>query len=302
MKMSMARRDGAAGSAAERMHLVLRDFLKLVTAAVLCGLAVSFAAAGVALLLSSTAEARSGSVGETGDRDAVPGVLVVGAGCDGIELAAMERDWYVRIAAKTIEVRVMQTWVLPNDTEGVAVFQVRLPRGGRLMALSAQTPTGDWAGQKIRADTYARMSPATYLDLTRRKLLVRFSPDGEITTSPLTGLSANDIVVVQYTYLVRIDSTTPPDRLELPLEPANATGPVSLPQADADDPAAPMRAAGVKASVWVEWDDRKPTRMLRMPHDASLEHDASPARAVAGLSWTAVALKPGEKFRLAWRI
>ena len=45
-------------AATRRMDIVAWDFLKMLGAAILCGLAVSIAVAGIALLLTSSAEAR----------------------------------------------------------------------------------------------------------------------------------------------------------------------------------------------------------------------------------------------------
>ncbi len=301
MRMFWARRKASPQAAVDRMHFVVWDFLKMFTAAVLCGLAVSIAAAGLTLLLTPAAEAATIDVKSTDDDankpDAAPGMLILGDGCDGITLEAMERDWYVRIDGKTIEVRVMQTWLLPEEVDGAAVFQVLLPRNAALKKLSAQTAGREWAGRMISQPAYEKLSATEYRRLTRNQLLVVQSPEAEITSSPIIGLQAGDAVIVQYTYVINSRTSTGIDSLELPLQSPDTGSALDNSPTDGIHTIAPTRRPATPGSVWVEWAGQKPARLLSAPGESDIERIAGK---IAGLSWASPALQPGERLRLSW--
>ena len=262
------------------------DVVKMLGTAVLCGLAFSIAAAGLTLLLSANADAGEMRGADGDNTHGAPGTLQIGAGCDGTLRDALERDWVVRIDSGSVEVRVMQTWLMPSEFAGAAVFQVRLPQGAHLKTLAAETQNREWQGRKITAAAFAKLSPSAYLDWTRNQLLVTTSADGSVSTSPIINLQPDETLVVQYTYLMKLDADKTNGRLQLALHP--------LDNSTADRRTAPEHSRG---SVWVEWGRQKPAHMIEFPHDAALERENN---VIAGLSWASPALQPGEKFRLAW--
>lgn len=304
MNRIWARKKASPQPAVDRMQFVIVDFLKMFTAAVLCGLLVSIAAAGVTMLLSRTAEAHVQPSTEPDYRRldqpirATPGVLIFGLGCDRLPLEALERDWHVRIDARNIEVRVMQTWIIPFGVEGAGVFQVQLPDGARLMSLSAQAADRQWKGQTISEPAFARLSPARYLRLSRNRLLAAISPGGRVTTSPITGLQAGHAVVVQYTYAMQTDSGEAVMSLTLPLQPDDDPGAIAYLPFEEDSAIAISRRPVTQGSVWVEWVGRKPASVLNIPDGAGLERTAD---LIDGLTWESPALQPGDMFRLAWQ-
>lgn len=302
MNRIWARKKASPQPAVDRMQFVIVDFLKMFTAAVLCGFLVSIAAAGLTLLLSRAAEAHSHSSADPypdsdQPRQATPGTLVVGPGCDGLPLEALERDWHVRIDGMNIEVRVMQTWIIPSGVEGAGVFQMQLPDSARLTSLSAQTADRQWKGQTISESAFARLSPARYLQLTRTRLLATFSSSGRIRTSPITGLQSGHAVVVQYTYSIQADSSDAMTSLTLPLQPGDDVGAITYQPIEEHSAIATSRRPITQGSVWVEWVGRKPAGVLNIPDGAGLERTAG---LIDGLTWESPALQPGDMFRLTW--
>jgi hypothetical protein len=301
MRMFWARRKASPQAALNRMNFVVWDFLKMLIGAVLCGLAVSIAAAGLTLLLTPRAEAAiPGATPGDDDKDnsgATPGTLIVGGGCEGVALDATERDWHVRIDGKTIEVRVMQTWILPAEMDGAAVFQVQLPRHATFKKLSAQTANREWAGRMISLPDYEKLSAADYRRLTLSQLLVVRSPEAEITSSPIIGLQSGDTVVVQYTYTIHSHTSNGVDTLELPLQSSDSGSALDNLPFDGLQAIAPTRRPTTPGNVWVEWSGQKPAQLLSVPGESDIERTAGK---VAGLSWASPALQPGERLRLSW--
>ena len=211
MKMIWESRKELQQPGAPHMRVVAWDFLKMLVAAVLCGLAVSITAAGITLLLTGSAEARlfqkefttavQTSEFDVANSDVLvptPGALVLGDGCDGTLLNAIERDWQVRIDGERVEVRVMQAFQLPAESAEVATFHVQLIDGARLQSLAAQSSTRDWAGLVISAEEYDRLTPEEYLTLSRNKILASSSPRGTVMTSPLMGLNSGGLITIEY--------------------------------------------------------------------------------------------------------
>ena len=97
--MNRESRQDSQQAGAARMYLVIWDFLKMLAAAVLCGLAVSIAAAGITLLLTGSAEARrfqkepaqaataravEAEGTEIDELSPTPGSMLIGEGCESI--------------------------------------------------------------------------------------------------------------------------------------------------------------------------------------------------------------------------
>ncbi|MBL8522356.1 MAG: hypothetical protein JNN20_01580 [Betaproteobacteria bacterium] len=297
IRMFWARRKASPQAAVDRMHYVVWDFLKMFTAAVLCGLAVSVVAASLTLLLSQPAEAITPKAVQEDVQEPTHGALIVGHGCEGMTIDAVERDWHVRIDGRAIEVRVMQTWVLPQDVEGPAVFQVRLPRQARLKSLSAITQDREWGGRTINLTDYERLSAAEYRKLTRNHLLVVQSANAHITSSPMMDLHAGEVVLVQYSYTVHAQSAQGVERFELPLQGRDPDETLDEYAADYGGAIAPTRRPATAGSVWVEWTGRKPHRLVEIPRNSSLDRVEN---RIEGISWSSPALQPGESLRLSW--
>jgi hypothetical protein len=269
-----------------RIGFTAWDIVKMLTAAIFCGLAASIAAAGLVLLLSSNAEAREPSTVDAAEAAAAPGTLVIGPGCDGASLDALERDWVISVQENEIIVRVMQTWLMPKDFDGAAVFRMRLPADAKLNTLSASTPTRDWEARQIPAIAAAKLSPSAYLKLTREHLLVTAAPDGSVNTSPIMDLRGEEALVVHYAYRVSRPMNDAAGAIQLLLQPPQSESSDRVPEPG-------------RASVWVDFGQRKPKQLITAPQDANIEREQN---LIAGLSWSSPALSTGEKFQLAWRM
>ena len=129
MRMIWERRKASPVAAVDRMHFVMWDFLKMFLVTVICGIAVSLAAAAITLVLSNAAYAAAPvndlNVSSTGhhaplapsviETHAFPGVSMIGNGRDAGLLDVTDRDWNITINGKYIDVRVMQTFVMPPN-------------------------------------------------------------------------------------------------------------------------------------------------------------------------------------------
>lgn len=124
-----------ASSVQPQPSFVLRDFLKLLAAAVLSGAGVSVVIASLTLVLANTAKA--GTLQKNATVDAistqalqappallkpVAGGLNIGGACDQESVDAVERDWRVKIDNYANEVRFMQTFLMPAYGPTVAFF------------------------------------------------------------------------------------------------------------------------------------------------------------------------------------
>jgi hypothetical protein len=299
MRFTWARKKASPQVAVDRLHFVTLDFLKMLTLAMLCGLGISIAASILVVLISSAAEARAPSARPvaTPSRQVeqaapTPGSLRIGDGCDGVELSAVERDWYVRVLPPKVEVRVMQTFMLPEGEAVVAMFQVQLPQGAVLRNMSASTEQSEWQGKVMSVHAANALSPAGYRMLTRDKFLAIADEFGMITTSPLVDLRGDEVLIVQYTYVL---SGNDMRRLILPLE-SEDDFPASELNTPNQNEWSPGRRHAASASVWVEWPDALPNQVSA---PAGTAIDWSRAH-VQGVSWSTTASHPGAKFVLSW--
>ena len=309
MKMIWESRKEIQQPGAPHMRVVAWDFLKMLAAAVLCGLAVSITAAGITLLLTGSAEARLfqkefTTTAQTNEFDVAnsdalvptPGALLLGDGCDGTFLNAIERDWQVRIDGERVEVRVMQAFQLPAESAEVATFHVQLIDGARMLSIAAQSSAKEWAGQVINAEEYDHLSPEEYLTLSRNKILASSSPRGTVVTSPLMGLNAGELITVEYKYVIALDSADGISAFVLPLETEEPFADSHYNMGDNDtSPSTGWQAT--KGAVWVEWVGRKPLRVTGLPADADVEMSTS---RIEGFSWATHAIQPGAHFQFAW--
>ena len=303
MRMIWARRKVSPQGAVDRMHFVVLDFLKLFTAAVVCGVAVSVTVAGIALLLAGEADASTQAIVANGDSPATPGTLLATRTCDGYAREATERDWYVRIDGNVIHVRVMQTWIMPADFEGAAAFAMTLPTGANLRTLSAQTANREIAARVIPQYEYERMRPADYLRHTREQLFAIKTQGGSVRTSPIPGLAADDTMVIHYTYTANAVATGngagTARSLTIALrENNNVDAAAEAITSGSADALTPTRRPATPGTVWVEWAGQKPVALIATPRAAEIDHGVA---GIDGLNWYTQAIQPGEKFNLRWK-
>ena len=272
------------------------DFLKLLLAAIVYGVVVSVVAAAIALVLASdasAAEVKPAIVIENAnvaapDLDSVqpyPGTLFVGNDCAADVIEATERDWNVTINGKNIDVRVMQTFIVP-DTEAIgATFGALLPTGARMLRLTAHTSGNLWQGKIFDADSYGKLTTADFRNHSRNGHLIVQNDDGAISTDAIINIAPNEAVTIEYTYRVTLDETGASHNLMLALTNGNTS---------IDSIAEKSSTSG---TVWVEWKGRKPAQLFNVSSGASLETAGSK---ITGLSWQASQLDRDTRFQLAW--
>ncbi len=317
MKLIRESRHAPRQVGANPMRVVIWDFLLMLGAAILAGLAVSIAAAGITLLLAGSAEARrlqQGAVDavvslaiesddvETRDLAPMPGIVLLGDGCTRIPLSAFERDWQVRINGNQVDVRVMQAYQLPDEATDVATFHVQLMKGARMRSLSAQSLRQDWSGHLISAEAYQRLTTAEYLSLTSKQILTSFTTHGTVVTSPIVGLKSGELLTIAYTYTYALvlDGTASGQTFILPLEVPDEhemTLRSSVEITSAFDSSMVIATPPIRGAVWVAWTGGKPSRVLGLPFDADLEISNS---RIEGFSWATDGILPGAVLHLAW--
>ena len=299
MRMIWARRKASPQPGVDRMQFVMLDFLRMFLAAVLCGIAVSVIAAGLALVLAHDAYAATSNEASTSlavsntdvnEESAIamrpyPGGLLISSGCDGEIVDAIERDWKVSINGKHIDVRVMQTFVVPAGDASAATFNALLPAGAKLLRLTAHTVGGVWQGKIFDSNAYFELTAMDFRKLARQGMLIVQNDDGAISTDAIINLAAAESVDIEYTYRLIAEESGPSHGLTVTLANDNLLSGQS------------SSSRAMSGSVWVEWQGRKPARLTNMPGGASLEMQGS---RISGLSWTSRQLSSGKPFHLGW--
>ena len=301
MKMTWASKKASPQQAVSRGQFALWDFLKMFFATVICGVVVSIIAAGLALVLAQDAYANTfppvnGTANASQARlDAdtsiamqpSPGMLFIGDGCgneaDGVD--AVERDWKVTINGKNIDVRVMQTFVMPNVEAAAATFSALLPTGARLLRLTAHTTATIWPSKVFDANSYAQLSSADFRKFSRKGLLIVQDDDGAISTEAIINVSATEAITIEYTYRITADET--PDAQLLNVSLANYNS--------AENQNANQKSA--RGTVWVEWLGKTPSKIVNVPSGAALEATGT---SITGLSWSTDQLDSARRFQLEW--
>lgn len=257
----------------------------MIAAAIAAGLVISMVAATLAMLLSRTAEAAPATAPTA--NLAGPGILAAGMGCDSVPIEALERDWWVKIEGRRAVVRVMQSFLLPEDSEGAAVFSAFLPGKAVLQSLNLQTTQAEYAARIM-----TRNESDAYRTLTRQSLIVTTDAQGEISTSLLPGLEESRVVTIAYTYAIPVEFTGGKAHLALPLTETRFSSLDALMEADAIAAREPSRGA-----VWVEWTGSLPRRVDGAPTGTHFEREAG---RIEALSWESQHLSPGARFQLSW--
>lgn len=297
MKTTEARSATSPTTHANLPHFAMWDFLKMFLAAITCGVAVSLIAAAVALVLAGNASAaqRSPAVVENSGEGTpdigddllqpYPGALFIGNDCAADVVEATERDWNVTINGKNIDVRVMQTFIVP-DTEAIgATFGALLPTGARMLRLTAHTSGSLWQGKIFDADSYGKLTAADFRSLSRRGHVIVQNDDGAISTDAIINIVPNEAVTIEYTYRIALDETGASHNLMLALTNGNTS---------TDNIAEKSSTSG---TVWVEWKGRKPAQLFNVSSGTSLETAGS---TITGLSWETPQLDRETRFQLAW--
>ena len=297
MRTTWASNKAASQPNTGRLQFKPWDFFKMFVATVVCGVAVSAVAAAIALVLAREAYAAAPSVPGVSvqsthavssadsdpDTEAYPGTLVIGSGCDGEAVDALERDWKVVVNGNNIDVRVMQTFVIPDGEASVATFNAALPSGARLLRLTAHTPGAIWQGKIVDAAAHAALSAVDFRRLARQRRLIVQNDAGAISTDAIINIAAAESVTVEYTYRLAFAEATHTQTLTMAL-------------ANDHDPLRPNQRAA-RGAVWVEWIGNKPAELVRMPGNATLETTGTQ---ISGLSWIAPLLNADARFQLAW--
>ncbi|MEO8386194.1 MAG: VIT domain-containing protein [Betaproteobacteria bacterium] len=297
MRMTWARSKTSPTAAVDRMHFVMWDFLKMFLATVICGIAVSLVAAAIALVLANDAYAAAGpndaitvkaaqDTSTAQDADEllpIPGMLLIGAGCDAIAVEAIERDWKVTITGKTIDVRVMQTFIVPEGDSTAATFSAVLPTGARLLRLNAHAADSLWQGKVFDAQSYRQISDADFRKSARAGTLIVQNDDGLVSTDVIGNIAATEVVTIEYTY--RMTTVKTEDSPTLVVATANYD--------------ALLKVGGIETvgTVWVEWIGANPSRIIRAPSGAFLETNGTK---ITGISWSTRQPTTDTPFQLAW--
>ena len=297
MKMTWTNKKASPQQAAGRGQFALWDFLKMFFAVVVCGVVVSIIGAGLAVVLAQEAYAITFPPAKSAankneakvdvDTSTVmqpsPGMLFIGDGC-GSEadiVEAVERDWKVTINGKNIDVRVMQTFIMPDSEAMGATFGALLPTGARLLRLTAHTTAAIWQGKVFDANSYAQLNIADFRKFSRKGLLIVQDDDGAISTDAIINVSATEAITIEYTYRITADETPDAQLLNVPLANHINAG----------------NQHSARGTVWVEWLGKTPSKIINVPSGAALE--ATGTR-ITGLSWSTDQLDSARRFQLAW--
>lgn len=259
----------------------------MLVGALLAGVVVSIATAGLTLLLAGQAAAAEPRGPDPNPAPhAEPGVLLVGAGCEQDLIEASERDWLVRIDARQATIRLMQTFLVRREAQSQIAFMALLPAGARLQSLELQSNRREVGGELLTASQFDRLGATAFEDVMRNAVAVRVQDDGAFSTAPLTLREDEFSLTVSYTYA-------------MPVAVHRARGAaLSIALTGTRPPEAEVAPAG--GSVWVEWEGRQPARLTQAPYGAELEASTTRRGRIEALSWSSAELARGAQFNLAW--
>ena len=291
--------DNAQSALSTRPSFAPRDFLKMLAAAVASGVGVSIVVAGLALVLSSSADAealqKNAMVKATSTQAPPPttGGLYIGGGCDRESVDAVERDWLVKIDGNTAEVLVMQTFLMPAEGPTAAFFEVTLPSSAKLIALKAHTPGKILIGKVLALHDFAGMSRQELNKFSRHDALLMWNDNSTLSTDQIMNLIPNETLVIEYTYLTNTHRQNGLHEFSLALNTADAN------EHDTLSNTTPNLTSG---TVWVEWIGAKPNQLTSVPADVTVEESA---QGITGLSWFTPSLASDastKAIKFAWEI
>jgi hypothetical protein len=295
MKFTWASNAATPQARAVQPHFAIWDFLKLLMAAIMYGIAVSVVAAAIALVLANDASAEIKPAAVTENANAAkpdfygmhpyPGTLFIGKDCEADIIEATERDWKVTIDGKNVDVRVMQTFIMPDTESTAATFSALLPPGARMLRLTAYTNASLMQGKIFDADSYGKLTNADFRNHSRKGLLIVQNDDGAISTDAIVNIAPHEAVTIEYTYRLALDEADAAHNLMLALTNDNTFY------------ANVAEKRITSGAVWVEWKGQKPAQLFNVSSGASLETAGSK---ITGLSWEAPQLDRDSRFQLAW--
>lgn len=294
VKLTLTSNKASPQASAATIQLVIWDFFKMFLAAAACGFAVSILAAGLALVLAREANAatsseRTNAAMSTGavvtERVAPhPGRLLIGEGCGADPLDAVERDWNVTINGNSIDVRVMQSFVIPDGDLGMVAFNAQLPNGARLTRLVVHTEGGILQGKIFDAISFDRLSAPEFRNLSLRAVLAVQNDDDVVSTDAISNLTVAETVTIEYAYRINADEAHGALNFLMVLDSGDSTN-------------GPARMGPMRGAVWVEWTGAKPARLLNSPRGATVNKSGTQ---IVGLSWATQRLDKDARFQLAW--
>ena len=303
------------------------DVFKMLAAAAMCGIVFSLFAAGLTLLLMNSAEAhnlrgekpassthvptkqvaRSALVVDAPpDAGLVPGQFSIGDGCGREPLEAMERDWHIRIHSDAVEVRVMQTFLLPIDGPTVANFHAVLPLHSVLSSLKVDSVALTQTAEPMTPAAFADMGRAEMRALRKRNRLIVLIDDRSIESDSILNLTPGETVTVEYTYSMPVERLNSTASLNLVLQADTASLYVVHDDVDASDNndspdnkgrSGSQPLTSTAGTVWVEWLGARPTKVASASNDIFIEHTSS---GIAGASWYSADLSATRQFDLMW--
>lgn len=285
------------------VRFVARDVAKLFGAAVASGVAVSLAAAGIALFLANNAYAvTKPALTTTSAHESAPslfdqaagepGGLYVGGGCDREAVEVIERDWQIRIDGTRAEIRVMQSFMMPAEAPTTAFFEVTLPRGATLKSLKTHSADKTVEAKLERATATVRGVAAEVRAVSGKGGLAMWHDRdaNSITTEQISKLPPSEAVTVEYTYTIDVDT----NRSERVVSFALAGT-----QVDTYDASFRGKPSTIPASVQVEWVGMKPQHLRGLSGDYAVE---TAPDGVVGLTWFSPAVASGNTFAVAWDV
>jgi hypothetical protein len=305
---------------ATRANFATTDLLKLLAGAIASGVAVSFAAAGLALALAGSANATpmaksavimsvpQKNVDSTIDSemtteanaDSFPGSLRIGGGCDSEPIDAQEREWLVSIDGNKAKVRVIQSFNMPLDGGTVAFFDAALPGKAELIDLSIQSGGRTWQGRVMKADAMAKLDRDGFRALDAKGVVLMWVDAGYVSTDQIVNLVAGEVVTVEYTYAIKIETQKTEGSIVINLAPhrmVDASGGTGEGITQSTNQRPNEKPAPVSGTVWVEFVGALPKQVRSAKNTLIL--DQSPA-GIRGGSWFSPALDKAEKFIITW--
>ncbi len=293
-----------APSVQSQPSFALRDFLKMLAAAILSGVGVSVVVVGLALMLANSADAGTlqkntiSNALSTQLRQVAPallrsrvGGLYISGDRDREPVDAVERDWRVRIDDDTAEVRVKQTFLLPADEPTAAFYEASLPPNAKLIGLKAHAPQKILSGRVLATNDFTGMNRDELNKLKRHGVLIMWNDEGMFSTDQIINLIPNETVVIEYTYSVSTHVENGPNELNLTL---------SAQESEMFVAARPNLASG---TIWVVWVGKQPKRLINlhsaMPTDVALEESA---QGITGSSCFTPSLAPATIMKFTWEM
>lgn len=134
-----------------------------------------------------------------------PGQFSIGDGCGCEPLEAMERDWRIRIQSDAVEVRVMQTFLLPIDGPTIGNFHAVLPPHAVLSSLKVDAAALTQTAEPMTAAAISNMGRAEMRALRKRNRLILLIDDRSIESDSILNLIPGETVTVEYAYSMPVE-------------------------------------------------------------------------------------------------